>query len=117
MLVYVNGELQRGRGIDSEPSITLDMGDNLTIAIEAVGNVSVIDATGERFVCETGFACSGAILYDGSNRYLQCSLPSPANISDDGMMLRVLIDNVQLTELTITGKWKLLTHYRLLFDI
>ena len=116
VLVYINGELQQGRRVDSASNITLNRDDNLTIAILAVGNVSVINASGERFVCETGFACNGDTLNDVKNRYLQCSLRYPANVEDDSETLRIFKDNTQLTDFTITSKWKLLAHYGLLFD-
>ena len=116
LLVHINGQLQQGHWVDSAPNITLDTGDNLTITIQAVGNVSVINGSGERFVCVTGFACNTATRNDVANRYSQCTLRSPATVEDDGKTLTIFLNNTQLTELTITSKWKLLAHYGLLFN-
>lgn len=112
VLVFINGVLQDLRNVTN---ISLNAGDNLTLAVQAVGNVAVINASDDRFICKTGFACNSATRTDVENRYLQCSLRTPANESDDGRVLRITLDNTQLINITINCKWKQLAHYGLLF--
>ena len=89
--VYINHVLQ---GSKNSTNITLDVGDNVTIVIRAVGNISVISAghRSERFICRTHFACNSETRNNIRNRYLQCSLKS-AELSDDGRTLEVELDN------------------------
>ena len=63
----------------------------------------MIISSGERFVCETGFACNTATHNDVANRYSQCTLRSPANVEDDSKTLTIFLSNTQLTELTINS--------------
>ena len=109
LLIYVNSVLEDHRYHDNISlawSFALDIGDNFTIIVRAVGNVSVIsvhNASYERFTCKIEFTCEKH-LDEVANRCLQCSLRSPAELSDDGRELRILIDNVELTTINITCK-------------
>ena len=84
----------------------MDVGSNLTLAVRAVGNVSVINASDERFICKTGFACNRETRNDVDNRYLQCSLRTPANINDNGRILTIMLDNMELNRFSLTGSYK-----------
>ena len=102
-LIYINGVLQyRYDSIN----VTLDVGSNLTVVIRAVGqNVSVITANDTRFTCETDFACNQQYNLDSvPNRYLQCSLSTPAKPSDNGRTLMVSIDDIEMMSFAITGE-------------
>lgn len=107
--VFINGVLQDEW---NGTHVALDAGDNLTIAIQTVGSVdhlSVNNASEERFTCGTGFACNQNTRNDVKNRYLQCSLRSPADARDDDRVLRVSLDNMNLTtiiaNISIICKW------------
>ena len=39
------------------------------------------------------------------NRYLQCSLRTPAKLSDNGRILLVSIDDIEMISFAITGEW------------
>ena len=91
--VYINHVLQ---GSQNSTNITLGVGDNVTIVVRAVGNISVINASNqdERFVCRTHFACNTETRKNIHNRHLLCSLQS-AMLSDDGRTLVVILDGVE----------------------
>ena len=98
--ILINGLLQY---YHNSTNVTLDVGSNLTVVVLAVGNVSVINASDPRFICETEFACGHNP--DGlSNRYLKCSLRTPAELSDNGRTLLVSIDNNEMMRFYITGE-------------
>ena len=99
--VYINDVLQdRHDGTN----FALHVGDNMTIFVLAVGNVSgAISASEERFICDTGFPCNQQS-HEVDDRYMECSLRSPANMSDDGRELRVVLDDMELTTITISSK-------------
>ena len=89
---------------NSSTNFALHVGDNITVFVLAVGNVSVINASdSERFICSTGFPCIVQPRNEVGNRYLECSLRAPANMSDDGRMLRIVLDGMELT-INITSK-------------
>ena len=98
--MLVNGVLQDR---NNSTSFDLYVDDNITVIVVAVGNVSVISANEERFNCEIGFPCSDQSS-EVADRYLNCSLGSPANMSDDGRVLRILLDNVELTTISINSE-------------
>ena len=102
-LIYINGVLQYRY---NSTNVTLDVGNNLTVVVRAVGlNVSVITANDTRFTCKTGFACNQQYnLYNVPNRYLQCSLRTPAKKSDNDRTLLVSIDDVEMMSFAITGE-------------
>ena len=98
--ILINGLLQY---YHNSTNITLDVGSNLTVVVLAVGNVSVINVSDPRFICETDFACSHNP--DGlPNRYLKCSLRTPAELSDDGRSLLVSIDDNEMLRFSIAGE-------------
>ena len=101
-LIYINGVLQYRY---NSTNVTLDVGSNLTVVIRAVGlNVSVITANDTRFTCKTGFACNQQYNLDNvPNRYLQCSLRTPAKQSDNGRTLLFSIDDIEMISFAITG--------------
>ena len=98
--VYINHVLQ---GSQNSTNITLGVGDNVTIVVRAVGNISVINASNqdERFVCRTHFACNSETRKNIHNRHLLCSLQS-AMLSDDGRTLVVILDGVEWNRFIIT---------------
>ena len=98
--VYINHVLQ---GSQNSTNITLGVGDNVTIVVRAVGNISVINASNqdERFVCRTHFACNSETRKNIHNRHLLCSLQS-AMLSDDGRTLVVILDGVGWNRFIIT---------------
>ena len=101
MQVYINGVLQDRSG---STNFDLYVDDNITVFVVAVGNVSVISANEERFTCSTGFPCNNQSS-EVANRYLACSLRTPANMSDDGRVLRILLDTeMELTTITLSSK-------------
>lgn len=79
----------------------------MTVVFRAIGNVSAINVSRneERFRCETDFACNEHTLNDVKNRYMQCSLVSPVEQSDDGRTLRVLLDDREEMMITMTGEY------------
>ena len=98
--ILINGVLQY---YHNSTNVTLDVGSNLTVIVLAVGNVSVINASDQRFICVTDFACKHNP--DGlSNRYRKCSLRTPAELSDDGRTLLVSIDNTEIMRFSIAGE-------------
>ena len=102
----VNGVLQDHNNITN---ITLQVGDDLSVVARAVGNVSVItaDHDGSKFTCVTGFACNKHT-HDVSNRYLNCFLSSPAQLSDSGKTLTISVNNMELKRFVITGGYILM---------
>lgn len=99
--VNINGVLQDRNG---STNFDLYVGDNITVFVLAVGNVSLINASNEeRFICATHFPCN-AQSSEVADRYLECSLRTPANMSDDGRVLRILLDKMELTTITISSK-------------
>ena len=99
--MYINSILQH----HVNTNVTLDQDDNLTIVVRGVGNISTINATDPRFICETDFACNMQLsLSDVSNRGVKCSLHTPAELSDNGRTLSVLVDNMEQINITIIGK-------------
>ena len=98
--ILINGVLQY---YHNSTNVTLDVGNDLTVVVLAVGNVSVINASDQRFTCVTDFACKHNP--DGlSNRYLKCSLRTPAELSDNGRTLVVSVDNTEVMRFSITGE-------------
>ena len=99
--MYNNGVLQNHY---NSTNVTVDarVGDHITVVARAIGNVSILNASDERFTCITGFACENHTRNYIDNRYLQCSLNSPAEPSDDGRTLTILLDDTEL--ITITCK-------------
>ena len=98
--ILINGVLQY---YHNNTNVTLDVGSDLTVVVLAVGNVSVINASDRRFICVTDFACKHNP--DGlSNRYLKCSLRTPAELNDNGRTLLVSIDNTEVMRFSITGE-------------
>ena len=98
--ILINGVLQY---YHNSTNVTLDVGSNLTIIVLAVGNVSVINASDQRFICVTDYACKHNP--DGlSNHYQKCSLRTPAELSDDGRTLLVSIDNMEMMRFSIAGE-------------
>ena len=112
VLMYVNGvKVLQDHWNSTNVNVTLDVGDNIRLVIRAVGNVSVINASDARFTCVTGFACNRLTLHAVSNRYVQCSLRTPVEPTDDGRTLAVVIHNVEeemSSSVTINGKCKYL---------
>ena len=98
--IVIDGVLQY---YHNSTNVKLEVGSNLTVVVLAVGNVSVINASDPRFTCETDFACTHNP--DGlSNRYLNCSLRTPAELSDNGRTLSVSIDNLEMIRFSIAGE-------------
>ena len=105
---FVDGVLQDDH--NNITNITLQVGDNLSVVVRAVSNVSVItaDHDGSKFTCETGFACNKHTRHDVSNRYLNCFLSSPAELSDSGKTLTISVNNMELKRYVITGEYILM---------
>ena len=105
--MYNNGVLQYHY---NSTNVIVDacVGDNITVVARAFGNVSVLNASDERFTCITGFGCEKHTRNYIDNRYLQCSLNSPAEPSDDGRMLTILLDDTELITIRITCKLTLI---------
>ena len=100
--MYINDVLQDRH---NSTDFALHVGDNITVFVLAVGNVSMINASDpERFTCATEFPCSVQPRNQVGNRYRKCSLRTPANMSDDGRMLRITLDGMELTTINITSK-------------
>ena len=98
--ILINGVIQY---YHNTTNVTLDVGNDLTVVLFAVGNVSVINASDQHFICVTDFACKHNP--DGlSNHYLKCSLHTPAVLSDGGRTLLVAIDNTEMIRFCITGE-------------
>lgn len=108
MQVYINHVLQ---GSQNSTNITLYVGDNVTVVILAVGNISVINASDqdEHFICRTHFACNNDTHNNVHNRRLQCSLQS-AKLSDDSRTLVVVLDDMEWKRFIITGEYILLLY-------
>ena len=98
--VYINHVLQ---GNQNSTNITLGVGDNVTIVVRAIGNISVINASNEdeRFVCRTHFACNNETVNNIRNHRLQCSLQS-TELCDDGRTLVVLLNDMEWKRFIIT---------------
>ena len=76
----------------------------MTLVVRGVGDIFRIDAVDSRFTCITGFACNMQLSPSLSNRYLECSLKTPAELSDNERTLTVILDNTEQIEITISGK-------------
>ena len=105
--MYNNGVLQNHY---TSTNVTVDahVGDHITVVARAIGNVSFLNTSDERFTCITGFACEKNTRNYIDNHYLQCSLNSPAGPSDDGRMLTILLDDTELITIGITCKLMLI---------
>ena len=92
VLVYKNGVLQNSY---NGTNVTVDahVGDSISVVVRAIGNVSALNASNERFRCFTSFACEQHTRSNVDNRYTQCTLSSPAEASDDGRVLSILVGN------------------------
>ena len=97
------------QGSRDNTGVILDVGDNFTVTVIAVGNVSVINASDPRFICVTEFACNNQTRRNLKNHYMECSLSTPVVLSDDGRTLTVIIDNTEVITIGIMGKCKRLT--------
>ena len=112
MLVYINNTWQQHH--HDSTHVTVNVGDSLTVVFRGVGNISLnatnmINATDPQFLCETNFACNMQLgLSDVSNRGMQCSLRTPAKLSDNGRILTVILDEMDQLNITITGKCNML---------
>ena len=80
------------------------IGDNVGLVVRAFGNVSFINASDPHFNCVTGFACNKQTLHNVDNRYVQCTLRTPVELSDNGRIITVTIDNIEKITVTITCK-------------
>lgn len=100
--IYINHVLQ---GSQSSTNITIYVGDNVTVVVRAVGNISVISASDqdEHFICRTHFACNNDTRNNVHNLRLQCSLQS-AELSNDGRTLVVVLDDMEWKRFIITGE-------------
>ena len=98
---YINGMFW---GSYDSTNVTLDVGDNFTLTVIAVGNVSVINASDPHFICKTHFACNVQTRRDLENRYMECSLSAPVSLSDDGRTLTIMIGNTEVITIGIMGK-------------
>ena len=115
VLVYINNTWQQQHHHDNT-HVTIDVGDSLTVVFRGVGNISTINATNminatdPRFLCETNFACNMELrLSDVYNRGMECSLHTPAELSDNGRILTVILDEMDQLNITITGKYHIST--------
>ena len=97
--VLVNDVLQDR----NNTSFDLYVDDNITVIVVAVGSVLNVSANEERFNCEIGFPCNDQSS-EVADRYLACWLGSPANMSDDGRVLRILLDSVELRTISINSE-------------
>ena len=77
------------------------VGDSISVVARAIGSVPLLTASDERFQCVTGFACAQ---HNVGNRYMQCSFNSPAEASDDGRVLSILVDNEEPITVTFACK-------------
>ena len=103
VLVYINSTLQQGH--HNNTNVTVDLGDSLTVAVRGVGNISMINASDPRFICETNFACNMQLRLSAvSNRGVECSLRTPVELSDNGRTLTVILSKMEQINITITGK-------------
>ena len=103
VLVYINDTWQQYH--NNNTNVTVHVGDSLTVVVRGVGNISTINATDPRFICETHFACNMQLgLSDVSNYGVECSLRTPAELSDNGRTLTVILDKMYQLNITITGK-------------
>ena len=103
VLVYINNTWQQYH--NNNTNITVHVGDSLTVVVRGVGNISMINANDPRFICETNFACNMELsLSDVSNRGVECSLRTAAELSDNGRTLTVILDKMDQLNITITGK-------------
>lgn len=103
MQVYINNTWQQYH--NNNTNVTVDLGDSLTVVVRGVGNISMINTSDPRFICETDFACNMELgISDVSNRGVECSLRTPAELSDNGRTLTVILDKVDQINITITGK-------------
>ena len=98
------------QGSHDSTNITLDVGDNFTATVIAVGNLSVINASDPHFICKTDFACNLQTRRDFDNRYMECSLSAPVSLSDNGRTLTIMIDDTEEITIGITGKCKRLSY-------
>ena len=104
MQVYINNTWQQYH--HNNTNVTVNVGDTLTVVVRGVGNITTINATDPRFLCETNFACNMQLgLSDVSNRGVVCSLHTPAELSDNGRILTVVLDKMDQLNITITGKY------------
>ena len=100
---FVNGVLQYDHKNIALTNITVQVGDELSVVARAFGNVTVITADHDGFICVKGFACNQHTRHDVSNRYLRCFLSSPAELSDSGKTLTISVNNMELKRFVITG--------------
>ena len=102
LLIYINGVFQHD--YHNATKVTIDFKDNLTLVVRGVGNISKINLTSEsRFICKTGYVCKLG-RSDTPNRYLECSLNTPAELSDNGTTLTFFVDNREEIKINIFGK-------------
>ena len=99
--MYVNGGLLDGH---NDTDVALHVGDNITVFVIVVGTVSVIGASDQRLTCVTDFICNEQTRNKVANRYLECSLRTPASLSDDGRILRILLNGTELATINISCK-------------
>ena len=102
--MYNNGVL---RNHFNSTNVTVDarVGDNISVVARAIGSVQVLTASDERFRCSTSFVCEQRTRNNVDNRYMQCTLNSPAEASDDGRVLSILImDSEELITITFACK-------------
>ena len=103
VLVYINGVLQNHYD-STDVTVDARVGDNISVVARAIGNVSVLNATDEKFQCKTGFACKQYSRNNVDNRYLQCSLNSSAEPINVERVLTILVDDTELITITIICK-------------
>ena len=98
--MYNNGVLQN-RYNSTNVTVDARVGDSISVVARAIGSVPLLTASDERFQCVTGFACAQ---HNVGNRYMQCSFNSPAEASDDGRVLSILVDNEEPITVTFVCK-------------
>ena len=102
VLTYINGVFKLH--YHNATDVTINIKDNLTLVLRGVGNILNINATGNsRFTCYTNYICKMGPS-DTSNRYLECSIKTPVELSDNGTALTFLLDNSEKIKVNIYGK-------------
>ena len=105
-MAYVNRVFQHDH--HNSTSVVINRGDNLTLVVRGVGGVGNIlrmDAVDSRFTCTTGFACNMQLSPSLLNRYLECSLKTPVELSDNERALTFILDSTERIQITISGEY------------